>query len=197
MKKHLSSSVSDYFVLGIVYLNQKIKRIIAFILVVCFIGNSCIPAKHVAATTNYELIDTSETEVTDSEDESVTTKTDESIVYPTTEDADFDITSVAIKAEVANLRTANTKTFLRMDGTFVVAIYGETIHYEKDGKFYNIDNRLSYSDLTDSYRNTANTFSIDFPETITDGKSISLTQGEYEIKWRVDNVKNSTIAYDQ
>ncbi|MFA5741748.1 MAG: DNRLRE domain-containing protein, partial [Candidatus Izemoplasmatales bacterium] len=135
--------------------------------------------------------------VTDSEDESVTTKTDESIVYPTTEDADFDITSVAIKAEVANLRTANTKTFLRMDGTFVVAIYGETIHYEKDGKFYNIDNRLSYSDLTDSYRNTANTFSIDFPETITDGKSISLTQGEYEIKWRVDNVKNSTIAYDQ
>ncbi|MFA7144666.1 MAG: DNRLRE domain-containing protein, partial [Candidatus Izemoplasmatales bacterium] len=195
MKKHLQSSVSDYFIQGIVDLNQRIKRVVAFILVVCFIGSSCIPAKRVVATTNYELIDNSETE--DSKSESALTSIDESIVYPTTEDADFDITSVAIKSEVTNLRTATTKTFLKTDGTFVVAIYGETVHYEKDGKFYNIDNRLAYNDLTDSYRNKANTFSVDFPKTIMDGKSISLVQGEYEIKWQVDDGKDSTIAYDQ
>lgn len=48
----------------------------------------------------------------------------------------------SIIGEVEEKRTANEKHFLMSDGTIQAAIYNEAVHYEKKGKFVDIDNLL-------------------------------------------------------
>ncbi|MCK7486539.1 MAG: hypothetical protein MZU97_14115 [Bacillus subtilis] len=55
--------------------------------------------------------------------------------YPTTTQADFDISSVALLGEDESRRTESTKTFQRADGSFVVALYADAVHYQNDGKW--------------------------------------------------------------
>ncbi len=115
--------------------------------------------------------------------------------YPTTTDTDFDISQVALLNEVDSLRTESTKTFQRVDGSFVVAMYGDVIHYQKDGKWTDIDNTLTYDSLTDSYENKNNGFKVKFPNSIDANKKIKLTMGDYSINWSISNISKSSIQY--
>jgi hypothetical protein len=168
--------------------NQKAKKVIACILILFTVGSSCIPVNHVSALT-YDVADS-----TDSTNNSVDS-TDEtaSVDYATTEDTDFDASQVKIQKEVSNLRTANSKTFLKVDGSYVVAIYNEVVHYEKNGKFYNVDNTLAADG--DFYSNKANAFLVNFPKTIKDNKSIHLTMDEYQIDWSLCGISDAVASY--
>jgi RHS repeat-associated protein len=115
--------------------------------------------------------------------------------YPTTTDADFDISQVALLNEVDSLRTESTKTFQRVDGSFVVAMYGDVIHYQKDGKWADIDNTLTYDQISDSYENNNNGFKVKFPKNIDVDKKINLTMGNYAINWSVTNISRAAIDY--
>ncbi len=67
--------------------------------------------------------------------------------------------------EVTNLRTANSKTYLKLDGkTYVTETYLEPIHYRKNGKWQPIDNQLQSKamDSDHAYTNTANEFQVGF-----------------------------------
>src|SRR5690554_2069174 len=92
--------------------------------------------------------------------------------YPSTTDPNFDQSQVAIESEVIDKRTASSKTFRKIDGTYEVAMYNEVVHYQKDGKWENINN--SFNDLGNEYENKDNKFKVKFPKVIDDNKSIKL-----------------------
>jgi hypothetical protein len=80
-----------------------------------------------------------------------------------------DISTIANDYEVVELRTANTKTYKKVNNSYELVVFGNDVHYEKDEKFIEIDNTLI--NKSDYYENKANKFSLQLPTDIR-GKSI-------------------------
>lgn len=118
------------------------------------------------------------------------------IDYPTTTDIDFDISNINLSTEVISERTADTKTFRRVDGTYVLAVYDSNVHYEDNGEWKEIDNSLMLDSETDSVMNKSNKFKIKFPNSIDDNKKFKLSLGDYEIDWSVDSIEKTNISYE-
>jgi len=114
--------------------------------------------------------------------------------YPTTTDPDFDPSQVALESEVIDERTADSKTFRKIDGTYEVAVYNDVVHYFNNGQWEQIDN--SFSDLGDELENKANKFKLKFPKVLDDNKQIKLTMDDYSIDWNVLNIDSSAVIYD-
>jgi len=115
--------------------------------------------------------------------------------YPTTTDIDFDPSLVGIEGEVIDERTETTKTFRKIDGTYEVAMYNDTIHYYEDGKYKQVNNSL-YDNGNNEYENLYNKFKVKFPKKLDDNKKIKLTLDKYSIDWNVLNINSSDIEYD-
>ncbi|MBI9009630.1 MAG: DNRLRE domain-containing protein [Tenericutes bacterium] len=120
---------------------------------------------------------------------------DEKVKYKTTTDDDFDISSIAIESEDTSKRTADSKTFRRADGTYVLAMYDSVIHYKENGVWKDIDNTLVSDNETNSYENTANAFSIKLPKQIEDNKKFKLSMDDYQIDWTIDSISKTDITY--
>lgn len=116
--------------------------------------------------------------------------------YPTTTDKDFDISGIDLSTEVVSERTADTKTFRRVDGTYVLAVYDSDVHYNRNGEWIEIDNSLTQDSKTDSVVNKSNKFKIKFPNSIDDNKKFKLTFGDYEIDWSINSIEKSSISYE-
>jgi hypothetical protein len=149
---------------------------------------SVLPAKQVRA---YSVDEPLSEEITEQEQE------EKQVEYKTTTDPDFDISKVGIVAEVIDQRTADTKTFLKADGSYVAVLYGDVVHYLDDGKYIDIDNTLSYDESSQSYSTNANSFKVEFPETVEKDKSVRLSQGDYLISWSLGACDNASIAYQE
>ena len=183
MKKWLKHDVSNDFFLALAGLNWKMRKVFAIVCLIAILG-SLLP--NIQNTYAYSIPEESTREVSS-----------KPIKYPTTTDKNFDNSSIALLGEVESLRTENTKTFQRVDGSFVVAMYSDTVHYQKDGKWENINNSLKYDTSDDSYTNLANKFSMKFPKNLDENKSIKLTMGDYSISWSVlDGAKTSIKVSD-
>lgn len=118
------------------------------------------------------------------------------IDYPTTTDTDFDISNINLSTEVISERTTDTKTFRRVDGTYVLAVYDSNVHYEDNGEWKEIDNSLMLDSETDSVMNKSNKFKIKFPNSIDDNKKFKLSLGDYEIDWSLDSIEKANISYE-
>ena len=94
-------------------------------------------------------------------------------------------------------RTADTKTFLKADGSYVAVLYGDVVHYLDNGKYIDIDNTLSYDESSQSYSTNANSFKVEFPETVEKDNSVRLSQGDYLISWSLCESDNASIAYQE
>ncbi len=117
--------------------------------------------------------------------------------YPTTTDPDSDIKNVALVGEVESMRTEGSKTFQRVDGTYVLALYNEAVHYQKDGKWEEIDNSLSFDEKDSSFKNRNNAFEVKFPDNLDGNKKIKLNMGDYAISWSVLDIGKSSIQYGE
>jgi len=115
--------------------------------------------------------------------------------YSTTTDSDFDVSQVAIIREVNSLRTESSKTFQKADGSFVVVLYNDVIHYDENGIFKQIDNSLFFDENNEEYQNNANKYSIKLPKSLDENKKIKLSLGEYSIDWIVQNIDKTDIEY--
>jgi RHS repeat-associated protein len=175
----LISSIPHYF-------NETMKRIICGTMAVLMVIASSLPAKRVNAYT-YDGGIPSDSQ-TDSA-EPVDTMPD----YPTTTDLDSNIKDVALVGEVESMRTECTKTFQRVDGTFVMALYNEAVHYQKDGKWEDIDNTLAFDESDSSYKNRNNAFEVKFPDSLDGNKKFKLSMGDYEVTWSVLDIGKSSI----
>jgi RHS repeat-associated protein len=100
---------------------------------------------------------------------------------------------VPIDFEDKMLRNEYEKVFRKEDGTYEVAIYDKAVHYDDQGKWKNINNKLIYDSGTDSFENTANSFKIKFPKKIDDNKQIKYKYGDYSIDWNLLNINESDI----
>ena len=62
--------------------------------------------------------------------------------------------------EILSKRGKREKHFLQKDGTIIAKMYSDDIHYKKDGRYVEIDNRLM--DYGDCYYNKNNFFKVKF-----------------------------------
>ncbi|MBU1020063.1 MAG: DNRLRE domain-containing protein [Firmicutes bacterium] len=117
--------------------------------------------------------------------------------YPSTTDSTFSHKDIKLVDEVSELRTDNTKTFRREDGSFVVAVYNDSVHYLENGDYKDINNSLSYDSKSTEYTNKNNAFSFKLPKQLDENNKIKLEMDEYAIDWRVINTSRSTIETTQ
>lgn len=131
------------------------RKITIILLVLFMIASSIIPSKQ-------NLVYAFDDDYTNAE-----TEAQDIIKYPTTTDVDFDITETDIINEVVSERTANSKTFLRADGTYEVAVYDTNIHFNDNGEWKEIDNSLSETENEYAFKITPLNLSFLRPLKIT------------------------------
>ncbi len=168
------------------YFNKRLRKLITGLMAFLMLAATILPAKQVSAYTYSEP-----------ESVEVEEKEEERVEYRTTTDSDFDSSKVEIIAEAKDLRTADTKTFLKADGTYVAVLYGDVVHYLDNGKYEDIDLTLPYSGDSLSYSTKANSFKVEFPELIEKDKTVKLTQGDYEVAWSLNTSDRASIAYSE
>lgn len=85
--------------------------------------------------------------------------------------------------ELTENRTAYTKEFLLSNGLHMAVAYPDQVHYEKDGKWADIDNTLK---LVDSkYTNTEGLFKASLPDKLTDNESIFFEADGHAVSFRL------------
>ena len=85
-----------------------------------------------------------------------------------------------IVAEIPEGRSEYSKEFLLSNGLHMATVYAEPVHYEKDGKWEDIDNTL-VANLDGTYKNTAGVWDVSFPQSFGSSESISITKDGYTL----------------
>lgn len=180
MRKRLRSEIGNDFILGMARFNWKFRRVFAILGIIAMLG-SLLP--NIQKTYAYPVSEVDTTQPLPTPEDVLTTS-----------DEDFDISNIELIGEEESLRTADSKTFQRVDGSYVIALYSQNVHYMKDGKWEDINNRLTFNDKTDEYSNIDNQFSIKFPKSLDENKSIKMTMNDYSISWSIIGITKSDIV---
>ncbi|MBU1020415.1 MAG: DNRLRE domain-containing protein, partial [Firmicutes bacterium] len=106
----------------------------------------------------------------------------------------LDISLVPIVDEDESRRTANEKHFRKLDGTYEVAIYDNSVHYYEDGNWKDIDNSLN--DNGNYLENKNNSFKTIFPKNLSENKTIGIKSKDYSIDWKVLDISSSSAEYN-
>jgi RHS repeat-associated protein len=126
------------------------------------------------------------------EENSIDNSTIDRVDYLSTNYAN--LSKINVIGELKEQRTSSSKTFVKEDGTYEVAIYNDVVHYYQDNEWKQIDNSLN--DLGDELETSKNSFKLKFPKNLDDNKQIRLTQEKYSIYWKILDIESSTIYYD-
>ncbi len=186
MKKLLKNGISKDVMLVFYGINKKCQRVVFAIMALLMVVANVLPRQYdtlyaeESIEPTYEEVDTKE----------------EYENYKSTTDADFDMSAIKLVEEVESLRTVDSKTFRRADGTYELAMYGSPVHYEENGKLKDIDNSLSLDSKSGVYKNKQNAFDISFPKSLDHQKKISLSKDDYAINWTVKAVDKTSISMD-
>ena len=106
-----------------------------------------------------------------------------------------------IVKEIVEMRELNKKYFEMSDGSTMVALYNENIHYEtEDGTYEEIDSSLTEED--DEYINSNSDYSVKFAKKSNTKKLATLTKNGNKISWHLDGqkkikMKNITLENDE
>lgn len=100
-----------------------------------------------------------------------------------------------IVSELKSKRSADTKTFLMSDGSFLQAIYPEQIHYRENSEWVDVDNSLDKTsdDGKDVWENRKNFFKVKFSNKSKANKLVSLTIGQYQIDWALREANKVSV----
>ena len=88
--------------------------------------------------------------------------------------------------EVISKRTACMKVFEHADHRFTAAIYGTPVHYMKDGRWEEIDNRLEAAadePLADDMENISGAFKVRLSNKVKKKQMVSLGEGSRKLTW--------------
>ncbi len=89
--------------------------------------------------------------------------------------------NATIVQEISDKRSEYIKEFLLSNGLHMATVYAEPVHYEKDGKWEDIDNTLTLS--SGAYKNTAGPWEVSFPQSFDSNQSISVTKDGYTLSF--------------
>ncbi|RJX23864.1 MAG: DNRLRE domain-containing protein [Acholeplasma sp.] len=179
MLKRTRKPVSDKQIMQMIHLINRMKRIFALFGILTFLWTSG-PYQYIQARTN--IFESSHPYVINENYNSDVENTN-GINYE----------ELGIVEEVVSKRTETSKTFRRVDGSYVVALYNGRIHYEDDGELKDIDNRFLLDESTNLYENSNNSFKVKFPKTLDDNKKIKLSMDHYDIAWNILNINASRV----
>ena len=88
--------------------------------------------------------------------------------------------------EIISKRKPNEKHFLREDGTFVARVYNGNIHYQKNGKYEEIDNSLVKRN--GYYQNRKNDYKVSFKENTNDS-FLKMEKDNYYLELKLKEAK--------
>jgi hypothetical protein len=186
MKHLLKYGISNQTINELTTVNSRIKHFLCWLVTIALILNALgTYAPWIFASNSTTL----ENPIVDSEDSKYAD-------YGSTTDQTFDQSEIAIEKEMVNERTLNTKTFRRIDGSYVVAYYPEVIHYEKDGALEEIDNTFVYNQSNGYCTNKSNAFQIMLPSTLSESNTFSISNKNYRIEWNVIDSNSSSMQYE-
>lgn len=94
-----------------------------------------------------------------------------------------------IVSELPLKRDEYTKVFLRTDGTQTAIISGTPLHYEKDGKWENIDNTLEKKTIDGEsvLQNKADAFTVNLPCELKDGSAVTVENKGYMLSFALQS----------
>ena len=103
---------------------------------------------------------------------------------------------ITILGELTDRRTENIKEYLLSNGNTLAAVYGNSVHYQEDGQWKEIDNTLIAKNGT--YVNTAGLLRVSFPQNLNGNNYITVTKDGYTLSFGMagqlrDN--NELVAY--
>ncbi|SHJ09847.1 RHS repeat-associated core domain-containing protein [Clostridium amylolyticum] len=111
--------------------------------------------------------------------------------YKLTEDKNNeDITEGLILGEINEKREENIKYFIKDNFTYELAIYPYSVHYNKDGKWEEIDNTIVEEldkDNNKIYKNSNNSFKAEFLSNNKSKELVRLNKDGYELSWSLEN----------
>ena len=108
-------------------------------------------------------------------------------------DNNQDISSIRRLGEDESLRTSNSKTYIKENGSLELEYYPEEIHYLENGVYKEIDNTLKLVD--NNYTNTHNKYNVMLPTRITDNNKVIYNyQGNIIKIFRNLNSSNTIIS---
>ena len=88
---------------------------------------------------------------------------------------------ITILGELTDRRTENIKEYLLSNGNTLTAVYGNSVHYQEDGQWKEIDNTLIAKNGT--YVNTAGLLSVSFPQSLTGNNYITVSKDGYTLSF--------------
>ncbi|MFA7127044.1 MAG: hypothetical protein WC182_05800, partial [Bacilli bacterium] len=183
MKQLLKYGISNQTINELTTVNSRIKHFLCWLVTIALILNALgTYAPWIFANNNTTI----ENPIVDSEESKYAN-------YGSTTDETFNQSNIEIDKEIISERTLSSKTFQRVDGSYVVAYYPQVIHYEKNGILEEIDNTLVYEKETNSYINKSNDFNVSLPEILNDENSISILKENYQVSWKVVNAISSSM----
>ena len=86
-----------------------------------------------------------------------------------------------IVQELPEKRTEYSKEFRLSNGLHMAAVYGESIHYAKDGQWQEIDNTLVAT--ASGYRNTAGIWNVTFPQAFSGTNAVTIEKDGYTLSF--------------
>ncbi len=96
------------------------------------------------------------------------------------EDINRDFSEFDKIEELVNLRTPNSKTYIKENGMYETEYFGEKVHYKDNDKWEEIDNTLSLKD--NKYSNKSNKYNVSFPNKLNKNNEVVLEYLNNEIK---------------
>lgn len=99
--------------------------------------------------------------------------------------------------EDTSRREQYSKHFLTKDGSYIAATYAEPVHYNKDGKWIDIDNTLNETKNEAGetvYENKDNSFKVKFGSSADNNKIVTINSDKHEISWSIDTEKKSLLS---
>ncbi|PAT01727.1 hypothetical protein CI105_05635, partial [Candidatus Izimaplasma bacterium ZiA1] len=180
MLKRILKPINNNHIRRFVKINKALRKVLAIAGLVAMLG-TYVPWNYIYAETN-------ETPTNE-----VVIEKKNRIKYPTTTDSNFEPSNVGIRSEVVEERTATSKTFRKIDGTYEVAVYDDVVHYNKNGEWKQIDNR--FNELDNDIENKSNIFKINFPKKLDDNKMFRIDIENYSIDWNIFGINESSIEY--
>ncbi|QKI81650.1 DNRLRE domain-containing protein [Kroppenstedtia eburnea] len=104
------------------------------------------------------------------------------------------------KHEIVDLRTENSKTYVKGDNTYVLEQYLEPIHFKEKGHWEEIDNRITTVSSTQaldtdlSYQNKANRYRVGFAKNSRANKLVRFQLGQAGVDFGLTKDAQSTNA---
>ena len=100
-----------------------------------------------------------------------------------------------IVSELQDKRSADTKTFLMSDGSYMYAVYPEQVHYRENNEWVDVDNSFETTADDDGdvlLENKKNSFKVKFCNKAKSKKLVSLKSGDYQVDWALNDANKVT-----